>query len=499
MIRKVHVVVMAVLVLAAFLRLFRFQTFLEFLDDQGRDAIVMKQILVNHDFTLLGPGTSVGKMYLGPLYYYVMTPFLAMTYPEPTGPAYGIALMGIVTVALIYIWGKKLVGETAALIAMSLYAVSPIVVQLSRFSWQPNPAPLVGICMMWFTYLAIQHKKPWYWVGVATCFTILSQLHYVALLSALPSAVFLVYDIWRSRKQPRWFVRWIGISSISLVIFAVSMVPLIAFDLRHNHVIIQGFQEFISDQKRPEPLFSKLTRIAVDMHGRSMFITAELYGLPKQFRVFNTVFTTVLFILVVCVFRKKRSIGQILVFLWVVLPLIGLSVYPDTVYMHYIGFVFPASFLLLGSVLGYVTDLSQKHSVARIVIWIGIVAVMINFVRSSPFFVKQDGGYREARRVALDVAKTVPPNIRYNIALLNQNREYRAMKYRYFFETGPTPPNSWYDYTNLDTLIVFVENGEDPKKAPIYEIQQFFRENPHASLLTSTLYPGIVEVYMYGK
>jgi len=69
MIRKVHVVVMAVLVLAAFLRLFRFQTFLEFLDDQGRDAIVMKQILVNHDFTLLGPGTSVGKMYLGPLCY----------------------------------------------------------------------------------------------------------------------------------------------------------------------------------------------------------------------------------------------------------------------------------------------------------------------------------------------------------------------------------------------------------------------------------------------
>lgn len=496
MIRKVHVFVIAVLILAAFLRLFRLETFLEFLGDQGRDAIEMKQILVDHNFTLLGPGTSVGKMYLGPLYYYIMIPFLAMTYPEPTGPAYGIALMGILTVALIYIWGRKLVGETAALIAMSVYAVSPVVVQLSRFSWQPNLAPLVGIGMMWLTYLAVQQKKPWYWVGIAGCIAIVSQLHYVALLSALPSAIFLAYDIWRSRKQPKWLLQWTGIFVTSLAIFVFSIAPLVAFDLRHNHLILQGFQEFFTDQKRPAPLFSTLTRIAVDMHGRSMFMTAELYGLPKQFREFNTVFTAILLILAAYIVKNKHSTGQTLVFLWVVLSLIGLSMYQDTVYMHYIGFIFPASFLLLGSVLGYLT---QKHTFVRIVIWVGILAVIVNFVRTFPFFGRKTGGYTEMRRVALDVAKTVPPNIRYNVALLNENREYRAMKYRYFFVTSPTPPSSQYDYTNLDELIVFVENGEDPIQAPMYEVQQFFREHPRVRLLTSTSYPGIVEVYTYGK
>ena len=135
----------------------------------------------------------------------------------------------------------------------------------------------------------------------------------------------------------------------------------------------------------------------------------------------------------------------------------------------------------------------------RIIVWLGIFVVMANFVRTFPFFGAKTGGYREMRRVALDVAKTIPPNIRYNVALLNQNREYRAMKYRYFFVTNPISPNSQYDYTNLDQLIVFVENGENPRNAPMYEIQQFFRENPHARLLTSTSYPGIVEVYTYGK
>jgi hypothetical protein len=87
-------------------------------------------MLIDHTPTLLGPGTSVGKMYLGPLYYYAMVPFLAMTYPEPTGPAYAMAFSGILTVALLYLW-EKLVGDRVALAAATLFATTLIAIQLS--------------------------------------------------------------------------------------------------------------------------------------------------------------------------------------------------------------------------------------------------------------------------------------------------------------------------------------------------------------------------------
>ena len=43
------------------------------------------------------------------------------------------------------------------------------------------------------------------------------------------------------------------------------------------------------------------------------------------------------------------------------------------------------------------------------------------------------GGYRAMRDVAQEVSKEMQHGERYNIALLNSNREYRGAKYRYFF------------------------------------------------------------------
>ena len=49
-----------------------------FLGAEGRDVIIVRTLLVKADPILIGPGTSVGGMYLGPLYYYFMAPFLLL-------------------------------------------------------------------------------------------------------------------------------------------------------------------------------------------------------------------------------------------------------------------------------------------------------------------------------------------------------------------------------------------------------------------------------------
>lgn len=496
-VKKTTIFFLLIMVVASFLRLYRFEMYLEFLDDQGRDALIIKKMLIDHTPTLLGPGTSVGKMYLGPLYYYAMIPFLAMTYPEPTGPAFAMAVFGILTVALLYVWGRKFIGDRAALIATALYAVSPIVVRLSRFSWQPNPAPLVGLVMMWLTYQAVHHKKLWYWVGVATCFAVLSQLHYVALLSAIPSGILLIYDIWRTRLKKNVFFQWLGIGVVSLSIFLISVVPLVVFDIRHDHLIVKGFQEFIADQQRPTSVATRLWRSLTDLHGRSMFVTAELYGFSIKLRTVNTGIVVLLSIVGVFLAKSKQSLfGVKLVVLWVVSSVIGLSLYPDTIYSHYVAFLFPASFLLLGIVIDW---LMSKSSGLKYLLLLGGFIVAAYNIRSLPFWETNPGGYREMRRVAMEVAKEMQQGERYNIALLNSNREYRGMKYRYFFSITPNRPQSEYDYERLNALVVFVENGEDPTKSPIFEIQQFLREHPKYSEMTVKSYPGIVDAYIFRK
>src|SRR5690606_24275698 len=83
----------AIVVVGAGLRLYNLPHTAQFLGDQGRDALIVSRIFKEGDLVFIGPVTSVGNMYLGPLYYYFMLPFLWLSYPSPLGPAYGVAIL----------------------------------------------------------------------------------------------------------------------------------------------------------------------------------------------------------------------------------------------------------------------------------------------------------------------------------------------------------------------------------------------------------------------
>ncbi|HZZ99017.1 MAG TPA: glycosyltransferase family 39 protein [Candidatus Saccharimonadia bacterium] len=499
--KKELLFVLVLLVVATALRFWQFHGYLEFLDDQGRDAIVAKQILVNHNLTLLGPGTSIGKMYLGPLYYYVMVPFLALTYPDPSGPAYMIAVLGIVTVVLIYTLGKRLVGRRAAAMAALLYAVAPSIVQLSRFSWQPNPAPFVGLLMMWLTYTALKGKT-WHWFWVAVCFAVLIQLHYVALLSAIPSAIFFAYDYWKRRRQKLALRTYLAIIVASIAMLVISQLPLIVFDILHHGLIREGFAEFFAAQQRHAPLLQHIWLILANSQGRGMYITIEQFGLSNQLRSLNGYLLDVFIVVVILQFLPRylkhnpRALQLKIVTAWVATALIGLSIYTDTVYVHYFAYVLPAVFLLLGASFSFI---SERHVALK---WgsYGVVAaaVMLNII-TSPYWKPKVSDIERVKQVSTDLEPFVSGTVRYNIALLNDNREYRGMKYRYFFETTQNPPQSQYDYNNLDKLIVITENGEDPLGSPIFEIQQFRNETKNPVVVTSREYQSIVHAYVFER
>src|SRR3990172_6565231 len=100
------VILIAILLLAAFFRLYRIGDYLNFLGDEGRDVMVVRHILQG-DLTFLGPRSSAGDFYLGPIYYYLMAPLLWLSNFHPVGPAIMIALFSIATVYLIYKIGSK--------------------------------------------------------------------------------------------------------------------------------------------------------------------------------------------------------------------------------------------------------------------------------------------------------------------------------------------------------------------------------------------------------
>src|SRR6267378_355243 len=100
------ILIILILLLAAFLRLYMISDYMTFLGDEGRDALVAKGILDGH-LTLLGPRASAGDFFTGPIYYYMMAPFLWLFHLDPVGPAVMVALFSVATVWLLYYVGSK--------------------------------------------------------------------------------------------------------------------------------------------------------------------------------------------------------------------------------------------------------------------------------------------------------------------------------------------------------------------------------------------------------
>src|SRR5437867_99432 len=113
---KTNIILFLILVIASIFRLYRIGDYMTFLGDEWRDVLVVYNILHGH-FTLLGPTASVGGFFLGPIYYYFMTPFLWIFNYDPVGPAVMVALFAIATVGLVYFVGNSFFGKKAGLIA----------------------------------------------------------------------------------------------------------------------------------------------------------------------------------------------------------------------------------------------------------------------------------------------------------------------------------------------------------------------------------------------
>ncbi len=483
-IKTSHIIVITLIVIGSLLRFYNLKNSLQFLGDQGRDALIVSKIFTEGDLVFIGPVTSVGNMYLGPLYYYFMVPFLWLSYPSPMGPVYAVAALGCVTLGLFYMLGKELVGEKSAIIGLFFYTFSHIVVQYTRFSWNPNPSPLVSLILIWATYKAWTNNAR-YWVIAAVCFSILAQLHYVSLLTGAGASIFWllsVIDEYQSKngKQLKGILRY---SVVSGLIFITSQLPLLLFDWKHNWLNVHAFQKLFTQEQAfktthvfsiPELIWKTVT----ELHGRSMQILFE-FPIGQQ-RIINTLLVIAVFIILGVVIRKKhqekKKSGELLLGVFLSITIIGTAFYNQSVFIHYISFIFPVTFLVYGRVFTFLFE--KNKATIPIIVFFSVYFLFYNLPKM-PF---QSLGWTvsDIEKTAHTIAERVDNDQLYNIILLADSGDLHGMNYRYFLFTTGKKPASMEQFGDAQKLFIINENqqGNDVLNLPIWEIQTFPQKIP---------------------
>ncbi len=480
-----HVFLLAFLMIASFLRLYNIPNTVQFLGDQGRDAIAVSKIFTEFNPVFIGPVTSVGNMYLGPLYYYFMLPFLILTYPSPMGPVYAMAILGILTVFLMYYIGKQFLSERAALAASGLFGLSAVVAHNTRFSWNPNPAPIVSLFLIFFTYKAIKNDTK-YWILVTVCFAILIQLHYLTLLSGAGFGVVWLYQLVSKMRKNKSVKQMLLNTVFAVFIFFISLTPLLLFDLKHDGLNRKAFIEILTKEDTfsgsSENSSNSITKVMYGLKGRSEQIITDI-SIGKHVGIINIV---VLCIVIITFYmhiyekykQKKDVAGELILACFLITGILGTTFYQHNVYEHYIAYLFPVSFFVLGVSFDYL--ISKRFLGALIVLGYLILFVRFNYRHAQVILSSLGWTIAHTQGVAKTIEDRVKPGEKYNIVLLNDTGDIYGQNYRYFLLASEKPPVSEELFGDIDTLFIIDEQRKVEKEvdSPVYEIVTFPNKVP---------------------
>lgn len=424
---------------------------MQFMGDQGRDAILVRNMLVNHHPALIGPVTSVGNMYLGPFYYYFMLLPLMLSYPDPSGPAFAVGLVGIVTLVLIYQLGKKMLGEKTALIATALYAVSPLVIQNVRFSWNPNIVPCFSLLFCWFLYRALKgREKSWIWVGLT--FSILIQLHYITLILGAVAGGVWIFKLTEGIRKKHVSRDFILSTVLAIAIFLVSLAPLLAFDIRHQFINSRAFLSFFQgngDHFRLLGALPNVSKASMTLFVRNI---VGLFSVQATGTLKFIFFAVVVSVLSSVFVGKKRPhmLAERLLIVIFTFSCVMLALYRTTVYDHYLAFLYPLGTLVLAMILSQLSERAILRPLAALC----FVALIGTSLLHQPF--KENLGYNidMMKRTADEIQSRLSPGEKYNIFLYSPSHDFQGMNYRYFLTTMPLKPESEDKFFNFESLYI---------------------------------------------
>jgi 4-amino-4-deoxy-L-arabinose transferase-like glycosyltransferase len=517
-----------ILGLAIFLRFQKIQKLHYFTYDQARDNLVVARILKNQKWTLLGPQSSIGGVYSPPAYYYTLALPLWLARLNPVGADIYTALVGVLTVFLLFYVAKKLFGPPAGLFAASLYATSPIVVELARRAWNPNTLPFFSLLTLFSAFKFLKTNQTRWLLFASLAFGYSLSLHYSAFC-LLPVFIFLWIRTYLKNKNWKLILA-------SVILIGLFFLPLLLFEFRHGFLLTKSFKDYFFQKggyylgpARPsffESSLASLYEIIVAPLSGYFLKGAPGSSAPYQFagRVKDVLFQfsavsiiahkpliikyawwgRVLFFVLVLfslwqVFSKRQK-NQPLIFLWLIFlsAVVVSRLYRGKIYFFYYLFLYPIPFLLFGALLKWFYRSGTWQKILTLLVVLGLTG---SAFQQSLAYETTDRTLEDIRDVARLISLDVDQQS-FNLAASYKDPDrwdHHALDFRYFVEAYfDKKPLDWYpeNYRQAKILYLISETRiERPTQHLFMEIAEF---NPR-QLLAFWNYQDKIFIYKLGK
>ncbi len=365
-------ILLFLLVLHIFFMFYHLESWAGFGWDQVDNAWAAIKIITLHKYPLVGMVAKQNTgIYIGPLYYYLVTLFYLITRLDPIASPVIAGVTSLFSFFVLYVVSKKLFNERVALLSCFIYTFSSFIISTERVQWPVNFIAPLSLLILYFLHNILLGQSK-YFIHLAVAVGLSFHIHFTAIFYPVIILAALPFIRW-NRGAIRYFLTAIPVAFVFFV-------PQIIYYLHNTHPFTSYFQ--------------------TSYHGLHLRRVIQL--VPDAFIKFQSILMTpyafvrhISFLFVpifLLVYRKKLSY---LILLWFLIPWVVFATYSGEISDYY----FSLQSYIAIIILAYLSLRLPKLLVGAFWIYWAIT-------NAQTFFRTADGNMLRDRASALEASKT---------------------------------------------------------------------------------------------
>jgi DNA-dependent RNA polymerase auxiliary subunit epsilon len=333
---KKYLLIVIIFLIFSFLRFYQIEKRIPFAWDQEQFSYQIKEIIVNHKLTLLGPRVNNDTgFFLAPYFTYLLLPFYLLTNLHPNALIYFVIFFNVLFFIFTYLIINKVFSFWHAIFFLVFWTTNYLLIVYDITPWWPIFIPL-GVIANWYCLNQLYKKNKeanWLWLGITNGF--FNNMHFQFVFIFTFSLFFLTLYQLKLRKleYKKTFLFLLG--------YVLMFSPLFLFDLRHQFLNTKNFINFFFGKEHSIKDISAWWQVW-GYFLKPLIITHQVILIKTFYFIFYFLF----FFLI----KKKKGFYRIfyqaLLFLWIIFPF-AFSFYGKRPSEYYFIFLYPFIFIVI--------------------------------------------------------------------------------------------------------------------------------------------------------
>ncbi len=457
--------IILIVAVSAGLLFYRLSELMQFFGDQGWYYLSARDMILRGNVPIVGIPSSHPWLHQGAYWTYILAAIFSVTNFSPIAPGYFTAGIGVITVLLMYMIGKRMFSPTVGLLAAFLYATSPLIIIHARAPYHTSLIPLVTLFFIYSLYRWLRGKVIYFPITIFLIAVLynfqISTTPYLAVF-----ALFVIYGFW---KKKNYFTEILNRKILGLSFFAwlIPMIPMLIYDFQNGFpqtvkfvlwigyrvALLFGFPSIHGDRVF-EPL-APFIPFTIEKIQQLIFLPNSSIAITLLLGAFSYLS----YILYAKYKSKKASVALITLYICFAIPFISYLGIKTTSEAYWPMF-FPTAILLIAVAAVYGMQVKRlKVVMVGIILLVGITNAYTLVKSNYLMNISQFGFPFHERLSASKIITTQADGREYNIQGVGAGSKFESFTMPYEYLTWYLGAGASDDKENLQFTVIENNNG----------------------------------------